>query len=297
VKVEGQGTLVITGATAPDLGVTVEDGGVVNVTGGKASLTISGTGGTASSQVLYIDEGGEVNLVDGGSLVLGIDVTTGAGPGASVKGPGMLKAGSTVIIGGGTTGAGNNTADGWQVVNGDASSSLKSNVTISAGDRANPHKATIVASVKDTVLTAGAGASIQQLAEEDNSLTIGDSTVATVIDLGSVAPSGGSGSVVTDKGRLILTGHQTYPGKIILANNASIVKTGNPTTSTIATPAPTNISGKLLGTTNLEVTSVTNSTPLHLLTSLTATAANQYMTAGDRDNTIILGAAATVGVR
>jgi hypothetical protein len=277
VTVEGK--LVITGKAVPVLGVTVADGGVIEVRGdgtsGNVSLAID------ASQVLQIESGGKVNLVNAGSLKL-----ASSSAGASVKGDGMLKAGSTVIVGG------SETAAGWLAYNGNNTTGT---ITIEAGatGATTTNTATIKATVAaDDVLTAqGPGATITQLAEEGNNLTLGDATGGAKINLDG-------DSTTPDKGRLVLTGHPNNPGKITLAHADSAVKTSNVDTSTVG-DSPTKISGKLVGKANGTLMTIkggaTASSPPTLLEALENVG---VMTGGpNSDNTIVLSGTATVDLR
>jgi hypothetical protein len=155
------GNVVIDTAVAPAGDVTVDATGVITVSGNAGKLTIAKT--------KNLKNRGTVTLTKQGSIVL-----TGDGiNGAKLTGTGKVVAGATEIVGG---------TNGWQAVN-------SGNVIIAAGTAAKANEARITAT---SVLTAGAGATITQLAVAGNNLEI---AMNTIINLGNAAGKK-SGSIV-----------------------------------------------------------------------------------------------------
>jgi hypothetical protein len=228
-----EGTLVIKGgAAAPAAGITVADGGVIEVTrGDPSSALIPGTAGTltvADSQTLEIRSGGTVKLVDEGGLVLTFHANTPA----KLTGGGKLIVGATEIIGG---------AEGWQA------STASVNIAITAGittdPNPKPNETTIAGSATSGVLTAGAGATITQREFAGNKLII---AANTTIALGGAAGAGGSPAAEV-KGSLILIGDKDNPGEISLVDAGtptSFVMTVGTATSNTAFGTATRIGGK-----------------------------------------------------
>ena len=152
------GTAVFSGAAAPVGNVTV-NGTVVVPTDG--SLTIK------NGKALDIAAGGVVALTGTGSLVLTSASDTS---GAKITGTGKVTAGLTEISGG---------TSGWQAVG-----SHSNGVTIAA---LTADTASITGTSGEVFTAQGAGATITQLAGENNALTIAADTVINLKGTGSAA--------------------------------------------------------------------------------------------------------------
>jgi hypothetical protein len=169
---------------------------------------------------------GNVTVGAGGSIALGADLTIAAGKnltltggpasgataGAKLTGTGKVVAGATEIVGG---------TGGWQAVG-------TGTIAIEAGatGASTVKTVTIAASATTSVLTAGTGATITQLAVANNNLTIG---AATTIALG-----GTTGAAL---GSIILTNAGTNPGKLSFGGAGAQVTTGNTGGSALAAKA------------------------------------------------------------
>jgi hypothetical protein len=149
------GNVILNVDVTPTYDVTVDTTGVITVTGNKSKLTIA--------KAKKLENKGTITLTDGGSIVL----TGDAGNGAKLTGTGKVVVGATEIIGG---------KGGWQAVGNSG------NVTIKAG--ASTADKTAIIAATTSALTAGAGATITQLAVAKNNLDI---AMNSIINLGNAS--------------------------------------------------------------------------------------------------------------
>jgi hypothetical protein len=204
------GTVLTFSASTSGKGITQSGSGAHDIKIGGAAALIPGSTYTvlsAASAVgtLTIDTDATLTLATGVLLAenpsgitattSGLVLTGAASDGAKLVGTttGSLKAGATTITG------------TWQAVG-------AGTVTIAASSTS----ASSITATGSSVLTAGTGGVITQGAVSGNNLTIGADTTINLV-----------GNEGTALGKLVLTGHASTPGEIVLTHaTTSIVKTG-----------------------------------------------------------------------
>jgi hypothetical protein len=181
------GTVTIAATSAVLSSVTAATATGIAAGAGASVTQLAGDG-----NALEIADNTTVDLGTSDGLVLSGDDSHGG----KLIGDGKVVAAHTEIVGG---------TGGWTAVG------TSNTVTIAATDA----DVSSITATSDGVLTAGAGATITQLAVENNSLTI---AASTVVALGNVESA--------KLGEIVLTGAAENPGLLTLATDTSKITTG-----------------------------------------------------------------------